>query len=265
MPQRTPLTPPAPQQPPTSEPGLTARLHLLLARHRTAALLAAFLVWGLSALLASRAHTDNSTLAFFPDNDPHMIRMAKAMDMAPFSRLLVVDFSTADEGQAARLGATAGAVLRALPPHLAQRAAAFSLPEPQDFLRLLPSLVDAAALRQLETWSSPDAVDAAMAANHAALTGLWSGVTVPWIQHDPLNFRRIILERLPQPPGVSLPDPTLGFPLSQDGRHVLLALRPAHTLHDVHSAAALMDALSEAIQTHVPSDIRVTIVGGHRH
>lgn len=275
MPQRTPLTPAAhaPEGASGSASsalfaprlGPTARLHLFLARHRTAALLAALLVWGLGALLASRAHTDNSTLAFFPDSDPHMIRMAEAMDMAPFSRLLVVDFSAPDGGQTARLGAAAREVLRALPPHLAQRAAVFSLPEPQNFLRLLPSLADDAALRRLEAWSSPEAVDAAMAANHAALSGLWSGVSAPWIQHDPLNFRRIILDRLPHPPGVNLPDPALGFPLSQDGRHVLLALRPAHTLHDVRSATALMDALSEAIQAHVPSDIRVAIVGGHRH
>ena len=245
--------------------GPVSRVHAWLAQRRPAVFGAVLLLWVAALGAAQLARTDNTTLSFFPDSDTHMVRMAEAMDMAPFSRLLLIDFAAEDQGQAARLAATADAVLRDVPPELARRAAQFSLPEPAAFMRLLPALVDEDAVRILQEAVRPEAMRASLTEARSALSGLWGSVSVPWIQQDPLNFRRLFLQRLPAPPGVSLSDPNLGYPLSRDGKHVLLTLRPTRSFHDVEHAAALMDALNKAIATHAAPDMRVTVVGGHRH
>lgn len=258
-------------------------LHQWLARRRLATLTVVALILLCALWLGSKATLDTSSLTFFPDSDPEMARMAQAMDMAPFSRLLLVDVAAKESGQEQRLAEVAKAVALALPPDLARQAGtgagtgaklgddshadndASTLPDPKLLLRLVPSLVNAEGLALLQASTTPAAIEQAVQQGRTTLAGLWGSMAAPWIRHDPLNFRRILLQRLPQPPGVGMADPVLGFPLSADGKHVLLALRPARSLHDVDAAVALMNALRAALKEHVPPDMQATVVGAHRH
>ena len=249
-------------------------LHRWLARRRAAALVTVGLLWLLAAWLGSRATLDTTSLSFFPDSDPEMARMAQAMDMAPFSRLLLVDLAAPQAGQAQRLADTAFAVFDALPDEMRVRLATArggiveTLDAPQALLAMLPALTDEATLAALEAAVRPEAVDSAVRRVRDALSGL-AGLggdrALSWLLSDPLQFRSHVTPRLPQPPQAALLDPVLGLPVSADGRHVLLALRPASSLHDVDAAVKLMDALDTALKAHVPPDITVTMVGGHRH
>lgn len=245
--------------------GWCARLHRHLARRRVLTLAATLGVWACCALLALDMRTDNSSTAFFPDDAPEMTRMAEAMDMAPFSRLLFVDISTEKDDQAHRLAAAADAVVAELPADVAGRAGAAPVPDPGHLLALLPSLLDARGLETLRAASAPDAVETAVGEARRTLAGLWGSVAGPWLRTDPLQFRNLVLPLLPARTAVSLPDPELGYPLSKDGRHVLLLLRPRHSIHDVDAAVRLMDLLEKALARHLTPDMRAVVVGGHRH
>lgn len=253
------------QSPALDPAGWPSRCHTYLLKHRWPVLTAVLCVWLVCLWLGSQARTDNSALAFFPDSDPQIQAMAQGMDIAPFSRLLLVDFAATDEGQTARLAASAAAVLQALPPNLVQRTGRFILPQPQALLQLLPSLVDEQSLQALEKAASADTLSNTLRTTRDAMGGLWGSISVPWVQYDPLNFRQSILKRLPAPPTTALPGAGFDFPVSADGKHMLLTLRPSHSLHDVNQALQLMNALNAALLSHVPPDIKVTVVGGHRH
>ena len=247
--------------------GLCARLHAHLARHRLLTAFVALALWGGAALSALHMRVNNSSAAFFPDEAPEMTRMAAAMDMAPFSRLLFVDISSTglegDRGE--RLAAAADAVTAELPEDLAVRAGRPVPPDPERLLALLPSLLDEQALQTLYAAAEPRAVDDALLNARQTLAGLWGAAAASWLRADPLNLKTLVLLRLPAPPSRALPDPALGYPLSRDGRHLLLVLRPGHSIHDVEHAVALMDALYAALARHLEPGMRALIVGGHRH
>ena len=247
--------------------GFCARLHTHLARHRLLTAFAALALWGGAALLALHMRVNNSSATFFPDEVPEMARMAAAMDMAPFSRLLFVDISDTgtkrDRGEC--LAATADAVMAELPENLAVRAGRPVPPDPERLLALLPSLLDAQALQTLRGAAEPRTVDDALLNARRTLAGLWGAAAASWLRADPLHLKTLIFSRLPAPPSRALPDPALGYPLSRDGRHLLLVLRPRHSIHDVEHAVTLMDALRAALDRHLKPGMRALIVGGHRH
>lgn len=256
---------------------IAARLHPRLAKHRPLVLVTAVALWALLALPAAFIRLDTSSAAFFPDNADDMQRMARAMDLAPFSSLLFLDLSLAVNDEAAedqktedadariRLAAAADAIAADIPPDLAERAGMRDMPDPEAVLRLLPSLVDEQGLETLRAASTPEAVSQAMAGARRTLGGLWSGVATPWLRADPLNFRQLLSARMPElQMGTPVPDPELGYPISADNRHVLLLLRPKASMLDTGAAMRLMDAVEAAVRRHA-GDLDVTVVGGPRH
>ncbi|MCL1985620.1 MAG: hypothetical protein FWG59_04150 [Betaproteobacteria bacterium] len=219
----------------------------------------------MALVVMTRMQADTSSMAFFPDDAPEIRQMAEALDMSPASRLLFVDLSTTWPDGSYALAQTADAVAKELPPDLAERAGVFAMPDPGRLLALLPFLTDAPALELLTSATSDAYIDAAIHAARDNLGGLLSSAVPGWLQSDPLAFRRILLSRLPMPEADALPDPLLGYPVSRDGSHLLLMLRPKHSLHDVQTAAHLMDSLQEALRAHMQPGMQSLVVGGHRY
>jgi predicted exporter len=217
------------------------------------------------AFAATRMQTDTGSMAFFPDDAPELRQMAEALDISPASRLLFVDISTTEPEGKYALARAADAVVNALAPDLAERAGTFAMPDPGGLLTLLPFLADAADIERLIAASGGEHIDAAIRAARDSLHSLPGSAVLPWLQADPLAFRRILLSRLPAPEADVLPDPLLGYPVSRDGRHLLLMLRPRHSLHDVRMAMRLMDSLQEALRDHLQPGMQSLVVGGHRH
>ncbi|MDR0466669.1 MAG: hypothetical protein LBH94_04865, partial [Deltaproteobacteria bacterium] len=242
-----------------------ARIHDWIRARKGLCFLLAATVWIVAALVATRMRTDTSSLAFFPDSAPELRQMAEALDVSPASRLLFVDLSTSDADGRFALAQTADAVVQALDPDLVERAGVFVMPEPEKLLALLPFMTDEAALEVFLAARGDEQVDAAIRSARDGLGGLPASAALPWLQADPLAFRRVLLSRLPALEAELLPDPMLGYPVSPDGRHLLLLLRPRHSIHDVRTATRLVDSLQEAIQTHMRPDMRSIVVGGHLH
>ncbi len=238
----------------------------------------------MALLGAMRSHTDMSTLSFFPDSDPELVRMAEALHMAPFTRLLLLDFSfhpasarssaahalpastsTSSSPSTGALMAYAQKVLAALPQELVSHATALPPLHPQKLMALLPALTDAQALAYLEAQVQQDAVHTSLLQAREQLGQLWGGFTLPWVQHDPLQFRQILFSRFPAMPSFGQIDAQTGLAISEDAKHVLLVLRPQFSMHQAEEAAHLMQALEAALQAHVPPEVRVITTGAHRH
>ncbi len=248
--------------------------HLFLFRHRMTALCLFCFAWLVALCGALQSRTDMSTLSFFPDADTELVRMAEALHMAPFTRLLLVDFSFHEpikntDGQDTQakeqLLSHAQDVLAALPKELVAHATAIPTLEPAKLLALVPALTDAKALAYLESQAQEDNIQKSLATAQGQLGQLWGGFSVPWLQHDPLAFRKIVFSHMPSAPHMGNIDTSTGLAVSNDGKHVLLMLRPQFSMHAVEEAAQLMHILERAVQQYVPESVRVTITGAHRH
>ncbi|WP_291332100.1 hypothetical protein [Desulfovibrio sp.] len=234
--------------------------------HKILAFSLVLVCWAVFALLAARMQPDSSSLAFFPDDAPQVRRMARALDVSPASGLLFIDLFTERPGGKYALASTADAMVGDLPPELAERVGVMGMPDAQALMALLPYFTDEATLAQLQTATSASQIDTSVRAAHDNLNSLLAaGPAQEWLRADPLGLRQRILSRLPAEHAGAMPDPVLGYPVSADGKHLLLVLRPAHSLHDVSAAALLMDAVHASMQKNLASDMQGLVVGGHRH
>lgn len=224
------------------------------------------LFWAVSALLAARMTPDASSIAFFPDDAPQIRRMAEALDISPASNLLFVDLFVDRPDGKYFLADVADGIVNDLPPELAKKVGPAALPAPEALLALLPYFVDESALEYLISVADKAHVEDAVRAIHGHLGSLLAaGPVYDWSMADPLGFRKFILSRMPASYEGAMPDPVLGYPVSADGKHLLLVLRPLHSLHDVNAAANLLTALQESLQKRLQPDMRGLVVGGHRH
>ncbi|MDR2489113.1 MAG: hypothetical protein LBD42_06445 [Desulfovibrio sp.] len=238
--------------------------HAWLYRRRGAVLIALGLVFALCAFAGAGLRLDMGSRIFFPDA-AKAGRMAAALESTPFSRLLLVELSSDAPGREAELAAVASRLLADIPSDLAEQASRPTIPDPTAMLRLLPYLVDAQALDELRQSILPESIGYALHEVRNAIGALWGGAASAWARADPLNFRRIVFRRLPSPEGAFFPDPVLGYPISRDGRHLLLVLRPTRSLHDVEAATRLIAVLEHSLAAHLPPGVESRIAGGYRH
>lgn len=206
---------------------------------------------------------DASSLPFFPDDAPAIRRMAKGLDMLPMSRMLLVDIAAQSPNGERALAEAARDILALVPKELATPVRPVP-PSAEGLLRLLPSLLEDRDLPELLKATMPGAIAARLAEAKADLERLPIPGMARDIAVDPLNLRNIVRKKLPAASGLPRPDPSLGFPVSRDGRHVLLAFIPAFSMHDVEKSRTLMDAV-DAASRRLPPDMRLVAVGGVRH
>ncbi len=250
-----------------------AQGHAFALRHRYAVTAIFCCILACASFMALHSRTDMTTLSFFPDADPELVRMAEALHMAPFSRLLMVDFSFGDQVDQPEQGTlsqdeliqTAEQVLQALPQGLAVHATAVPALDPTQLLPLIPALTDAKALAYLQSQANAALLEEKMQTAKAELGQLWGAFALPWLQQDPLHFRQVLFARLPSMQNFGQVDTQSGMVLSEDGQHVLLVLRPQFSMHEVEQAAHLVQKLEEAIEQYVPKHIQVLSTGAYKH
>ncbi|MBQ7617537.1 MAG: hypothetical protein IJS50_01555, partial [Desulfovibrio sp.] len=193
-----------------------------------------------------------------------MTRLVKAMDLAPLTRLLFLDLASEDGASVDELKSLAHELILAIQPELASPLQVFKEPEPKAFLELLPNFFDAAAEKYARSQSDPKTIAKNLETAKLNLAGLLGQGLSPWLAFDPLNFKKIIFERLPKSTLLKIA-PIEDFPLSADQKHLLILLRPTHSLYDASSAQKLMRAIEQAWQELKPKNVQLTIVGGIRH
>lgn len=194
-------------------------------------------------------------------------RSLALMDMTPFARTVFIELQDHNAGGAGdQLVAAAKAVTAKLkPPHFSPVLPDNqAIPSPRELLRLLPSLVDAADMADLEARISPEAMSRRMAGNYTALLGMNGVLSKRFIQVDPLGFLEVLLakwNRLHMFGGARMQD---GFLLKPDGRTLLIMLKTDVSVTDAGQSETLMGEIDAALLS-LPAGIQATVLSGHRY
>ncbi len=242
---------------------LLPRWHAFAVRRRALVLALAGLLWAGLALLVGRLAVSGSSIDFYPDSNG-LRTLARGMDLAPFSRFVLVDVS-AGEGVQTNRDEVAEVALN-FADQIPQRLASLvenNAPDPAVLATLLPSLFDAQAEAVILDRIAPNVVRSRMAETYAMLASFATGPATGWLRQDPLGWRDLLTPHSPSL-NLALGKDDCGVSLSSDGRRALIMLRPVGSMHDTNFAVAFMSSLEKA-KAHLPKDFSATIAGGVRH
>lgn len=241
-----------------------ADLYLFLARHRLILVLAMGIILGLSFWRAFDMELDMSLKALLPDSSASLRQSADLFDLAPFSRVMLVQLTSETPDEAHRLAQTADGWLNGLDPELLKPLnLADNLPDPAGMMALLPALCDQVCLARLEDSADPAGLSAALADLKNKLAGP-AGINTFFWRADPLNWRDEVFRHFPTASGWPVIDPMLGYPVTPDGRHLLMMFKPAMSMNDTVGAKKLMDNI-ETLTRSLPAGLSAQVVGAHRH
>ena len=211
---------------------------------------------------AAQMTPDMSIRAFFPEGGQAR-RLSEGLALSPAARFLFIELRADGEGREESLVSAADAIAKDIPAGLAE-SLSFAPPRPSALLSLLPLYADEKTMAFLRASGTPDAVARSLEGIRAAAAGLvTAGPALAWMRADPLAWRRIILDRMPDTGGMLTPDPVLGWPVSPDGRRLLIVLRPAFPLQDVEKAEELTKAVASSLARHLPGGVSASVLGGH--
>ncbi|MDR1921820.1 MAG: MMPL family transporter, partial [Candidatus Adiutrix sp.] len=243
---------------------LVVRLYVFFARRRLflALLTLAFLAASLG--LALDMKPDKSLTALIPDSSAHLRESAALLDMAPFARVMLVQLTAERPAAEPWLAEAADRLADGLEPGLLTPVGrGRGWPELPDLMAIIPALCDRACLSRLTEAAKPERLEAALAGLKNDLAGL-GGLTSLFWRVDPLGLRGEIFSRLPQSQGFPAPDPAIGYPLTPDGRRLLLILKPRVSMNDAEGAKKIMAEL-ERLTAELPAGISAQVAGAHRH
>jgi len=240
------------------------KLHRFWAGRRVGLGVASLAVMSLSAILAFHLRPDQSLALLLPDNSPELRRVAGLLDLAPFARVLLVQLTAADPSAAWALGPAAEDLARGLDPNLLTLwLDPETLPEPESLLALLPALCDGGCRARLAAGLAPDRLQARLAELKKNLAALGGEEEIFW-RADPLRWRGEVFSRLPRPRTEFMADFLTGYPVSRDGRHLLLVLKPQVSMNEAAGSRAALAHL-ESLLRGLPPGLDAQVVGALRH
>ncbi|MBQ7457074.1 MAG: hypothetical protein IJS54_05685 [Desulfovibrio sp.] len=244
---------------------LLLRINAVLRRHKCIACILVLVLWCLSLGALQWMRTDTGIASFFPDKDRELHRMSDAFAFQ--AKTILLDLESDGNGdleeQLLAMAQGADAIAAHLPPDLAHVVRP-SLPDPEAFMRLVPSYFDASMEKRVEQFLADPSVQAETAKGLVRTLSslLGTGYAAEWLVADPLGLRFPLLARLPNTQHIPLPDPALGYPVSSDRRHLLMVLTARFSLKDVEKAVALVEHLRASLRASLPKGITVTMTGG---
>lgn len=212
---------------------------------------------------------DLSAASLIPDSSPELVRISEFMDINPSSRVTLVEFRSESGEDAELMRDMARRLEEALAGYM-EESRSRGLPRPDRLVAMLPYLFDEEAQALIEAKSAPEAVSASVQGVRDAMTGLYGFAPKEFLRADPLGwltfFSRKFSTELFQ--GSSFNPASLNaYPVSEDGRHVLLILRPKGDLYDVKGASEIMNIINaefDEMLTPLGGRIQATVVGGPR-
>ena len=240
-----------------------ANLYRFLARRRILLAAAVLAGLGLSFLATMNLELDKSLQALMPDSSASLQRSVELLDLAPFSRVMLIQL-TADKAETSpQLAAAADLLVDGLDPELARQVETAEMPDLGRIMALLPALCDEACLNRLGQAVTRPRMDEALSAIKNDLAGPGGLQDFFW-RLDPLALRGEVFSKFPGHQGWPLADPLIGYPVSPDGRHLLIIIKPLVSMNDTDGALALMDNLNHPAG-RLPPGISAQIVGAQRH
>lgn len=240
------------------------------ARHRWAYTAGVAALALIAALIVTRTPMREDVTVMLPDRDPAFVAGYRLLEMAPFTRNILIDLEAREPEQVPLLMETAELLGERLqPPLISKVIGGLSMETGANLIDWLhahmPQLFteeDAAALAPQV--ASPQVAET-LANNLRALTGpegLWLR---RWLPLDPLGFRNQVLRKLGAV--ALLPDVQIerGFLIDPTGRHLLLVAETPISMGDSKGGERVLQYLDQALSQTVPEGIEAHVVCAHRY
>jgi len=245
------------------------RLHRYLSLRRRILFGATLLIVALSAIASGRLSIQEDIIAMLPDDSSSVAKDFRLLQLAPFTRKLVI---TLKGGAAIDPGALVAAA-DALAQKLREAKIGSVTTGPADLSggffgwlgASLPSLTSEADLARLAAASTPGEVQKRLKKSYEQLLSPEGWALKGSIQADPLSFSALALEKLRflnLIPNMRL---VQNHFVAADGRSALLVVDSTVSMTDSAGSRELLDKIQKASAASLPAGMTATLVSGHRY
>jgi uncharacterized protein len=248
---------------------LFERLYRFLSRRRKVLFGATLLVVALSFLAASRASIQEDIVAMLPDDGSKVDRDFKLLQLAPFTRNVVITLTAKEAGDPARLTEAADILAQALEKEKTGKVTTGPADASGALFgwlgAMLPNLVEPADLPKLEAATTPVELRSRLRESYERLFAPEGMALKESIQSDPLSLSSIALEKmryLNLIPNMRLVNNHF---ISEDGKSALITIESSAPMTDSAASRDLLNRIDRAIASAVPAGMKAEVVSGHRY
>lgn len=248
---------------------LFERLYRFFASRRQLLLAATLLVIALSVFAAARMHIQEDIVAMLPDDHSSVAEDFRLLQLAPFTRKLVITLKTERTDAPGELLAVSDRLAQELRNEKIGRVTTGPANLSGDFFAwlgaALPGLTSEADLLRLAAATTPTAVRSHLQDDYEQLLSPEGWALKGRIQNDPLSFSTLALEKLRflnLIPNMRLLQDHF---IAADGKSALLVVDSVVAMTDSAASRELMERIDRAIAASVPAGMTATVVSGHRY
>ncbi|MDD2733070.1 MAG: MMPL family transporter [Desulfuromonadaceae bacterium] len=248
---------------------LFEKLYNFFSVRRTVLFSVTVLIVVLSFLASSRLHIQEDIVAMLPDDSSSVAQDFRLLQLAPFTRKLVITLKGGNPNDSAALIVVTDRLAEGL------RAAGIAnvMTGPANISggffswlgASLPNLTTEKDLERLAAGSSPDEVRSRLRNSYEQLLSPEGWALKGNVQTDPLSFSSLALEKmrfLNMVPNMRL---VQNHFVAADGTSALLVVDSAVSMTDSGGSRDLLERISTAITASVPAGMTATVVSGHRY
>jgi predicted exporter len=248
---------------------LFERLYNFFSVRRTALFSVTILIVALSFIASSRLHIQEDIIAMLPDDSSSVAQDFRLLQLAPFTRKLVITLKGGNSNDSAALimvtdrlaeGLKAAGIANVMTGPANISGGFFSW-----LGASLPNLTSEKDLERLAAGSSPDEVRNRLRTSYEQLLSPEGWALKGNVQTDPLSFSSLALEKmrfLNMVPNMRL---VQNHFVAADGTSALLVVDSAVSMTDSGGSRDLLERISTAITASVPAGMTATVVSGHRY
>jgi len=248
---------------------LFERLYRYLSRHRKPLYAATLLMVALGLFATSKARIQEDIVAMLPDDGSGVAKDFQLLQLAPFTRKIVITLKAQGAGDTAALTAAADSLAQALTSAGAGRV----MTGPAELSgglfgwlgSRLPSLATEADLSELARATTGPEVQRRLRQSYEQLLSPEGWALKGSIQSDPLSFSALALEKmrfLNMIPNMRLVDNHF---LSADGKSALIVVDSAVAMTDSGGSRELLAGIDRAVAASVPAGMSASVLSGHRY
>ncbi|HEY3307626.1 MAG TPA: MMPL family transporter [Desulfuromonadaceae bacterium] len=243
-------------------------LYRYLSGHRKPLFIVTLLIVALGCFATSKARIQEDIVAMLPDDNSNVARDFRLLQLAPFTRKIVITLKTG-AGDTAMLTATADRLAQTLTTAGVGKVTTGPADLSGSFFgwlgRTLPSLANKEDLARLTSASSRLEVQKRLQHSYEQLLSPEGWALKGKIQSDPLSFSDLALEKmrfLNMIPNMRLVNNHF---VAADGKSALLVVESAIAMTDSAGSRDLLARIDKAVAASVPRDMSATVLCGHRY
>ena len=248
---------------------LFEKLYNFFSVRRTVLFSATVLIVALSFIASSRLHIQEDIVAMLPDDSSSVAQDFRLLQLAPFTRKLVITLKGGSTNDTATLIMVTDRLAEALKAGGIKNVMTGPTNLSGDFFRWLgaslPNLTTEDDLVRLAAASSPKEVRNRLRTSYGQLLSPEGWALKGSVQTDPISFSVLALEKmrfLNMVPNMRL---VQNHFVAADGRSALLVVDSAVSMTDSGGSRDLLERINKAISASVPAGMTATVVSGHRY